>query len=399
MLVVDLIAVVALFAAAVVGVVRGFFASLGTILGIVAGGFLALWLVPLLTPAISSVVPVGPWRSAALAVVAIGTVIAVTLVGAAIGSAVRRGVDRTPMRRIEHFAGGIVTTVVTALALLAVGVGVTAAGIPVVSSAVASSQVLRLIDRLTPPAVDDVLTQARGIVTTDTLPRLGSVIGIVVEPTGPPIALDDPDLQHASASVARISGTAYACGISMTGSGFVVGDGLIVTNAHVVAGVDTPMVELPATDARDAQSREGRLVYVDPVVDLAVIAVDALGAEPLGIVDPLPAGSRAAVQGYPHGGPFRNSAAGILSVVTVPVADIYESGVSPRSVYALDADVQPGNSGGPLLDDEGDVIGVVFGRGTDGEHRGYAMTSEELRPALDGLTANAPTVSSGQCTG
>jgi S1-C subfamily serine protease len=393
MLVVDIVAVAALLVALVTGVVRGLFASLGTILGIVAGALLALWLVPLLTPAVSGIVPVGPWRSAALAVLAIGTVLAVTAIGAAIGAALRRGVDRTPLKRIERLAGGVVTVVVTALALLTVGAGVTAAGIPVVSSAVGSSQVLRTLDRLTPPALDDALAQARGIVTTDTLPRLGSVIGVVVSPTGPPIALDDPALQQAAASVARISGTAYSCGVSMTGSGFVAGNGLVVTNAHVIAGVDTPIVELPGGPAR-----EGRLVYLDPIDDLAVISVSGLAAPALDVVDPAVAGTRAAVQGYPLGGPFRNRPANIVSVVTVPISDIYEESAQPRSVYALDADVRPGNSGGPLLDERGDVIGVVFARGVEGEHRGYAMTSDELRPVLESVSASDPAVDSGRCT-
>jgi S1-C subfamily serine protease len=394
MLVVDIVAVAALLVALVTGVVRGLFASLGTILGIVAGAVLAIWLVPLLTPAVSSVVPVGPWRSAALAVLAIGTVLAVTAVGAAIGAALRRGVDRTPLKRIERIAGGVVAVVVTAMALLTIGAGVTTAGIPVVSSAVASSQVLRTLDRLTPPALDDALAQARSIVTTDTLPRLGNVIGVVVSPNGPPIALDDPALQRASASVARISGTAYSCGVSMTGSGFVAGDDIVVTNAHVIAGVDAPLVEFPG-----APAREGRLVYIDPVDDLAVIAVPGLEVAPLKISEPAVAGTRAAVQGYPLGGPFRNRPADIVSVATVPISDIYEESVQPRAVYALDADVRPGNSGGPLLDDRGSVIGVVFARGVEGEHRGYAMTSDELRPVLDSVSAADPAVESGRCTG
>lgn len=393
MFVVDIVAAAALLVALVAGVVRGFFASLGTIIGIVAGAFLALWLVPLLTPAVSGIVPVGPGRSAALAILAVGTVLAVTAIGAAIGAAVRRGVDRTPLRRIERLAGGAVSFVVTGLALLAVGAGVTAAGIPVVSAAVASSQVLQTLDRLTPPALDDALSQARSIVTTDTLPRLGSVIGVVVNPTGPPIALDDPALQRASASVARISGTAYSCGVSMTGSGFVAAKDLVVTNAHVIAGVERPVVELPGEPAR-----EGRIVYLDPLDDLAVIAVSDLRGIPLDVADPVNAGTRAAVQGYPLGGPFRNRPASIVSVVTVPVSDIYDESVHPRDVYALDADVRPGNSGGPLLDERGAVIGVVFARGIEGEHRGYAMTSDELRPVLDTVSASDPAVASGRCT-
>ncbi|RZI79314.1 MAG: hypothetical protein EOO67_20630, partial [Microbacterium sp.] len=121
MFVVDIVAAAALIVALLAGVVRGFFASLGSIIGIIAGALLALWLVPLLTPAVSGIVPVGPWRSAALAILAVGTVLAVTAIGAAVGAAVRRGVDRTPLKRVERLAGGAVTFVVTGLALLAVG--------------------------------------------------------------------------------------------------------------------------------------------------------------------------------------------------------------------------------------------------------------------------------------
>src|SRR5690606_24875314 len=110
-------------------------------------------------------------------------------------------------------------------------------------------------------------------------------------------------------SVARISGTAYSCGLSMTGSGFVAAAGLVITNAHVVAGVETPLVELPG-----GRAQEGRLVYLDPVDDLAVIAVDDLDARALPIADPAAAGSQAAVQGYPRGGPFTSSTAAVLTV-------------------------------------------------------------------------------------
>jgi len=393
MLVVDIVAVVALLVAFAAGLARGFFASIGTLVGMVAGALAALWLVPLVTPAISAVVPIGVWRTAALAAVAIGIVIAVTSLGAAIGALIRRGVDRTRLRGAERFFGGVVATVATALVLLMVAAGVTTAGIPLLSSAVASSQVVQVLDRLTPAPLDDALAQVRGIVVTDTLPRLGDVIGTVVAPTGPPIALDDPELQAASASVARISGTAYACGVSMTGSGFVAAGDLVVTNAHVVAGVDAPVVELPG-----GRVREGRLVYIDPVDDLAVISVSELDADPLVIADPTTPGAQAAVQGYPLGGPFTSSTAAVLSVGEVPVPDIYDTSAALRDVYALDADVRPGNSGGPLLDGDGAVVGVVFARGADGEGRGYAMTTAELRPVLESVGAGDATVSAGRCT-
>ncbi|MFT4215550.1 MAG: MarP family serine protease [Microbacterium sp.] len=397
MLIVDVIAVVALVVAFVSGAVRGFFASLGTIVGLIAGAFAAVWLVPLAVPLITALVPAGFWRTAALAALAIGTVVAVTALGTGIGAAVRRRIDRTRLRGIERFFGGIVTTAATGLVLLALATGLTSAGIPVVSTAVATSTVIRALDALTPSAIDQAITAVRGVVVADTLPRLTEVLDeSVATPTASPIALDDPEVQQASESVVRISGTAYACGVTMTGSGFVVADDLVVTNAHVVAGVSTPLVEMAGVT--DGEVREGRIVYLDPVDDLAIISIEGSDAEPLEIADPVDAGERAVVLGYPLGGPLTSSTATVLSVGSVPVADIYETSLSSREIYALAADVQPGNSGGPLVDGDGRVVGVVFARGADGEDLGYAMTTDELTPVLAEVSPDDPTVSSGQCT-
>lgn len=393
MLIVDIIAVAALLIAFATGIARGFFASLGSVIGMVVGAAAALWLLPLATPWFATVVSDGGWRMAALAAAALALVAIGTAGGAAVGRAVRRGVDRSRLRGLERALGGVLTTVATALALLLVSSGIATAGIPYISSAVASSRVIGVLDALTPPQLDEALATARGALLSDGLPRLEAAIGAVVTPTAPPITLADPALQAAAASVARVSGTAYACGVSMTGSGFVAAAGLVVTNAHVVAGVDTPVVELPG-----GRATEGRIVLFDPVEDFAIISISGLDAAPLPIADPAAPGTQAAVQGYPHGGPFTSVSAGVLSVASVPVPDIYDTSVSPREIYALDADVQPGNSGGPLLDGDGDVIGVVFARGADGEGRGYATTTSVLRPDLASVSADSPTVASGRCT-
>lgn len=393
MLIVDIIAAAALLIALISGLARGFFASLGTVVGMVLGTVAALWGLPLAMPWLSDVLPEGGWRAVVLAVVALGLIVLGTAVGSAVGSAVRRGVDRGRLRGLERFGGGVLSVVATGLALLLVSSGIAAAGIPAVSSAVASSRVLAALDALTPTPVDDALAAARGALLADGIPRLEAAIGTTVAPTAPPLTLDEPALQTAAASVARVSGTAYACGVSMTGSGFVAAPGLVVTNAHVVAGVDAPVVELPG-----GRAGEGRIVLFDPVTDLAVLAVGGLGDAPLTIADPVLAGTQTVVQGYPYGGPFTSGAAAVLSVGTVAVPDIYDEASAPREVYALAADVRPGNSGGPLLSEDGAVVGVVFARATDDEARGFAMTTAELRPALDAVTADAPTVSSGRCT-
>ena len=195
MLIVDVIAVVVLIGAFAGGLARGFFASLGTVVGTVLGAVAALWLLPLVTPWVATVVPEGVWRAA---------------IGGAIGHVIRHGVDRVRLRAVERFFGGVLSLVAASLVLVLVGTGLAGAGIPQVSAAVASSRVIGALDALTPAPVEDALARARGAFLTDGLPRLEAVIGAVVAPTEPAIALDDPELQAAASSVARISGTAYA---------------------------------------------------------------------------------------------------------------------------------------------------------------------------------------------
>lgn len=389
MLLVDVIVVILLVGFFALGVTRGLVAIAGSLAGLVIGSLLAVWAVPLIAPGVAD----WEYRSLVLAVCAIAIIVLCTALGTAVGAALRRGVDRAKLRILDRILGAGGATIAGGLVLLLGAGAVTASGMPVVSTAVASSRVLSFIDGLTPDPVDTALAEVRGFVVDEGIPRIGELLRPEVAPTAPAVALDDPELQRAAASVARISGTAYACGVSMTGSGFVAADDLIVTNAHVVAGVDTPVVELPGRDAR-----EGRVVYFDPIDDLAVIAVGGLGAAPLPVVPPVAAGAAVAVQGYPLGGPFTSGAAFVLSVGSAPVPDIYDQSSTPREIYALDADVRPGNSGGPLLTDAGEVAGVVFARGSDDERRGYAMTTTELLPVLAGVSADAPAVQAGSCT-
>ncbi|WP_394280048.1 MarP family serine protease [Microbacterium sp.] len=389
MLIVDVIVVLVLIIALLGGLLRGLVATAGSLIGIVLGVIVAVWLTPVIAPTFTG----WEYRSLVLAIIGLGIVALFVGVGTTVGARVRRGVDRAKLTLLDRFLGAVVNVAASALILTLVAGTIVGSGMPGVAPAVASSRVLGVIDDLTPPAVDSALAEFRGFVVEEGIPRVGELLAPEVEPTAPPVSLDDPELQDAAASVARISGNAYACGASLTGSGFVAAEGLVVTNAHVIAGVATPVVELPGREAR-----EGRIVYFDPVDDLAVIAVDDLDAEPLPIIEPVEAGTSVAVQGYPLGGPFTSGVAYVLSVGDAVVADIYDEDAAPREIYALEADVRPGNSGGPVLTEDGEVAGVVFARGDDDQRRGYAMTTTELAPALE-VTIDSDEVSSGDCTG
>lgn len=388
MLIVDIIVVLVLIGALLGGLLRGLVATAGTLIGIVLGAVVAVWLTPVIAPTFSG----WEYRSLVLGLIALAIVILLASLGTAVGRRIRRGVERAKLAPLDRVLGGVVNTAAAAVVLLLASGAIVGSGMPGVAPAVASSRVLGMIDALTPPQVDSALAEFRGFIVDEGIPRVGELLAPEVEPTAPPVSLNDPDLQRAAASVARISGNAYACGASLTGSGFVAGEDLVVTNAHVVAGVDAPLVELPGRGAQ-----EGRIVYFDPIDDLAVISVAGLDADPLPIVGAVEAGTPVAVQGYPLGGPFTSGAAFVLSVGTAVVADIYDDGSAPREIYALEATVRPGNSGGPLLTADGEVTGVVFARGEDDQDRGYAMTTAELEPALE-VSPDSRSVSSGDCT-
>ncbi|MCF4122880.1 MarP family serine protease [Antribacter sp. KLBMP9083] len=384
----DLALLLVLIAALAAGLSRGLLATLGGLVGLTLGGLAAFWAVP----AINDMLPTPQWRG----LVSIAAAVLLPLFGASLGAGMgrglRRGVDRTALRPVERFLGGVANVGVAALALSFVGNAVTATGTPGVASAVSSSAFLRTIDDLTPPAVGRPLAQMRAMVLDDGLPRLNILLVPRQAPVAPAVDLDNTQLEASAQSVARISGIAYACGTSSTGSGFVVAPDRLVTNAHVVAGVDRPVVELP-----DSPAREGRVVYFDPVDDLAVIAVEGLAADPLDIAPTLAVGDPAVVQGYPYGGPFTSTSAGVLGVSTARVPDAYGGGGADREVYSLAAVVRPGNSGGPLLTTDGQVAGVIFARADSEVDIGYAMTDAELRPVAAQAASLDDPVSSGRC--
>jgi S1-C subfamily serine protease len=264
-------------------------------------------------------------------------------------------------------------------------------GVPFLSRAIAGSTVIRTIDNVTPDPVQAWLAQLRGVVVDEGIPLITEAL------TGDPPEIPDvdtgsPALNAAAQSVVRVTGNAVACGQSQSGTGFVVAPGRIVTNAHVVAGVSEPVVE-----ALDGEVAGGKVVYFDPVDDLAVIAVDGFDVAPLEVGDTLSPGLDAAVQGYPHGGPFTASAAQVVAVGQTRIPDIYGDGGTLREIYTLAANVQEGNSGGPLLSTGGEVVGVVFARSAETQNVGFAMTMAELDPVVDLSAGLSAPVGSGAC--
>jgi uncharacterized membrane protein required for colicin V production len=384
----DLALILTLLSYLIYGLRNGFLVTLGGIAGFVAGALAAFVSVPI----VSNLVADSGWRLTAIVATAVVLIVLGHALGTMIGRRIRGAVRIQPLRAMDRVLGGGVNVVVAALVMSMLSFSISALGVPFVSQQLAESKVIRFIDGLTPVPVKTAVAQLRSTVIGDGIPTLIEGIGPGKQVAIPNASTDTPALNRAAASVLKIAGTAYECGQNQTGTGFVVSPGRVVTNAHVVAGVSQPVVEIPGGGAMP-----GRVVYFDSQHDLAVLAVDGLPSTPLQLTADLPAGTAAAFAGYPHGGPFQSKPATVQDIATVLVPDIYGNNPAPEDVYRLAGDVQPGNSGGPLLTTDGQVAGVVFAKATTDAAVGFAITMDNLAPVADQAQSLSGAVSSGQC--
>jgi len=197
----------------------------------------------------------------------------------------------------------------------------------------------------------------------------------------------------AGAGVVRVSGEAEACGRGQEGTGFVVAPGRVVTNAHVVAGMSEPQVQAGGA----GRWLPGRVVVFDAARDLAVLDVPDLPARPLALGADRVRGDDVVVAGFPLNGPYVLSPGRVRDVLPALGEDIYAAEAVTRQVYSLHADVRPGNSGGPVLDPSGAVVGVVFARSLDDPSTGYALTLAEAAPVLQAAATASEEVPTGAC--
>ncbi|MGN6742097.1 MAG: MarP family serine protease [Amnibacterium sp.] len=388
--VLDIVLVLLLLGYLVHGYRLGLVRSVGALLGIAAGAVAAT----LAAPFVGRLVADGGTRVIVTVVVALVLVAIGHAIGVGIGSLLGGGLLKSPLGIVDRVLGAVASTVVAALVLSVVASVVAALGVPFLAQPIASSVVLRTISGLTPPPVQSALAQLRSTVLASGIPQLGEALGgTPARPTVPGVDTGTPALTTAARSVVKVTGTAYSCGQDQSGSGFVIAPGRVLTNAHVLAGVRSPVVLRD-----DGSALVGRVTYFDPESDLAVVAVPGLDRPALP-VDGVPSvGTTGVVDGFPFGGPFTSHGAKVLQVGETRVPDVGSSGTSVRSLATIASDVQQGNSGGPLLTRSGHVIGIVFAKSSTTADIGYAMTPAQFRSVV----AKAPTyrsaVSSGACT-
>ncbi|WP_343319052.1 MarP family serine protease [Arthrobacter sp. TMP15] len=366
----------------------GLVVGLGGLAGFVAGGVAAFFAAPL----VNQFAPSPSWRTAMV----IGATIVLILVGHAVGirlgRAMGRRVKSEPIRAVNRLLGGALNLFVGALVISMLAFGVSNLGIPAVSTALSGSQIVSRIDSWTPDPVKVAVAQIRSLVLEEGIPALLAPSGPNVEIAVPNADTNTAAWNKAAQSVMKISGTAFQCGQNQTGTGFVISPERVLTNAHVVAGVSMPVVQTQKQGALPA-----RVVYFNPVQDLAILAVDSLAAAPLPAADTVTANTATAFAGYPLGGPLQVRPATVLSAGPVLVPDITGGAKSLLDIYQLAGTVQSGNSGGPLLDAKGQVVGVVFAKATTTENVGFALTMKEAGPVISAAPMLNSAVPSGAC--
>ena len=392
--IVDWVLIGAILVFAWAGWRQGFVAGALSFAGFLGGGLLsAFWLPGFIEGAVSN-------STLRIVLVGIGVLVSALagqFLASLLGRSLRGRLSWKPVRFVDNIAGSALNILALAVVLWIIASAIAYLPDTPVSKEVRQSKVLVALDGAVPDAARNAFGDLRDLVGATAMPRVFSgfaeVIGPDVEPPDPEV-LDLPGVAGARAGIVRVSGDAQECASTVNGSGFVYAPEYVMTNAHVVAGVQRPGVQ---PGLRDRPLR-GRVVVFDPELDIAVLHVPGLLAPPLVFApEPAESGSSAVAAGFPGLGGFRASPVRIRTTVDARGDDIYGTPGVLREVYAFRGLVQPGNSGGPLLDANGGVLGMVFAAGQADSDTGFALTAEQVRAAAEAGLTKRQRVSSGSC--
>jgi Trypsin-like peptidase domain/Colicin V production protein len=377
---IDWIIIGACLLVALYGYAQGFIVGVLSLVGFAVGAFVGTRLAPLVLSG-GAHSPYAPLFGLAGALVA-GAILAIGLEG--VGVAVRRRLRLPGLALVDGVLGALLTACVAlGVAWIAGAAVLQAPGTSTLRHDIQRSVILRNLNAILPPAGPILNALSR----LDPLPQIRGPEADVPPPRSG--ILRDPGVQRARRSVVRVLGT--ACGLNVEGSGWVAAPGIVVTNAHVVAGEDDTTVEADGSPPQlGAQA-----LYFDPSNDLAVLSVPQLDRPRLDLVPDPSRGDGGAVLGYPQNGPFDAEPARLGGTQTFSSQDAYGRGPVSRSITAFRGRVRSGNSGGPVVSSTGRVLTTVFASTVGGGARGgYGVPNDIVRRAL--ARADRP-VSTGAC--
>jgi S1-C subfamily serine protease len=386
----DIAVLVVAFIAAISGWRSGALGSLMSFVGVVLGAIAGVMLAPHIVSHVHS--PRAKLFAALfliLALVVIGEVAGVVL-----GRAVRGAIRNRGIRTVDSIIGVALQLVVVLVAAWLLATPLTSSDQPNLAAAVRGSKVLAEVDKYAPEWLRSVPKRMSSLLSTSGLPD-------VLQPFGrtPIQAVDAPDasladslvVANARPSVVKIRGVAPGCQKVLEGTGFVIAPNRVMSNAHVVAGSDSVTVQA------DGQSYDATVVSYDPNADISILDVPNLPQRPLVFAEqPAKSGTDAVVLGYPGGGDFAATPARVREIIELNGPDIYRTTTVNREVYTIRGTVRQGNSGGPMINRAGQVLGVVFGAAVDDNDTGFVLTANEVSRQLAKI-GNVHKVPTGAC--
>jgi S1-C subfamily serine protease len=366
-----------------IGFVRQLFSTIGFFGGLFIGTYLQPFTVTLVHSSES--------RSIVTIVTTLGSALILLALGEYIGAIVKHKVMQRNIDSVDNVLGSVLSLISLLVSIWLTVAIINSLPLPTIQEDLRESRIITALDRFLPSAPSTIADIGK-LIDPNGFPQ----VFIGSEPT-PSQSVALPNLGALSAAVAddrasvdKVVG--QGCGGIVEGSSFIVGNNLLVTNAHVVAGIRHPYVD----DTNGTHS--ATVISFDPNLDLAILRVHNLAGTALPIVTGTVADKTpAAVLGYPGGGPFNAGAAAVLEEFTATGRNIYGSGNTNRSVYEIQADIIPGNSGGPLVNEAGQVIGVVFAESTTYNHVGYALTTSKVVSEINQAKNDQTAVSTGSC--
>ncbi|MFB6850517.1 MarP family serine protease [Streptomyces sp. NPDC056373] len=368
----DILLLLVVLAYAASGYRRGLVAGCVSLAGFVGGAVVGVWILPW----VMDLVEAGTTRATLTAVF---TVLLPAVVGHELAGRValrlRRELDRGPLRVADGIGGAVANAVAVLIVAWVAASVLGASSSPLVTSAIRDSRLLGAVQRTMPDTTPAWFSGATSALTQAGFPQVfnpfeNESTAEVAKPTGDSVTA--AATEAAKRSTVKVEGVAGTQG--REGSGFVYAREHVMTNAHVVAGIDEPTVQIGGV----GRTYEARVVLFDPQKDVAVLYVPGLRTPVLRFDDDAERGDSAVVAGYPQDGDLNLQAATVANRVRATGQNIYNDGTATREIYSIRSTVRPGNSGGPLLTTDGRVFGVVFARSTSDAETGYVLTADEV---------------------
>lgn len=382
---VDVVIIVAVLSAVARGTRAGLLQLLLSSVGFFGGLLIGSWAARHLAQHFTSPLT----KLVIILVVEFGLALILGVVGEVLAYKLHPHAARLRLRKLNEVLGAVFEVVFTlAVVWLAASAltGVRAYGI---GHSVQKSYIIRQLDASL-PRPPDIFAQLEKIINPNGFPNV--FLGLEPQHTtiSPSGSVNNQAVLADEPSVVKIQGV--GCGGIVFGSGFVVGNGVVVTNAHVVAGINRPQV------VDQHGTYHATPIWFDPNLDIAVLRVNNLPDAPLTLSSQiLPDKDAAATLGYPGGGPLVANAGAIIDHVTALGRNIYNQGVVQRQIYEVQTDIEPGDSGGPLLGPDGRVAGVDFAKSLSQNNVGYALLINQVQPLITKAEQSNKAVSTGSC--